>query len=69
MEHVPVGVLARPEERLRARGATAADIYRGFRLQSRESHALGQSVAPAWCFVNVPMRDISSSDIRARGAW
>ncbi|WP_438992257.1 nicotinate-nucleotide adenylyltransferase [Lentibacter sp.] len=69
METVPVGVLARPEERLRARGAKAADIYRGCRLASRDSHALGQRTAPVWCFVNVAMRDVSSSDIRAGGAW
>ncbi|MCW1956464.1 nicotinate-nucleotide adenylyltransferase [uncultured Lentibacter sp.] len=68
IEAVPLGILARPEERLRARGAKAADIYRAFRLAARDSHGLGRRAAPAWCFVNVPMRDISSSEIRARDA-
>ena len=69
VENVPIGVLARPEDRLRARRAKAADIYRRFQLPARASQLLGQATAPAWCFVNVPMRAVSSSDIRASGAW
>ena len=69
VENVPIGVLARPEDRLRARGAKAADIYRRFQLPARASQLLGQATAPAWCFVNVPLRAVSSSDIRASGAW
>ena len=69
VENVPIGVLARPEDRLRARRAKAADIYRRFQLAARESQLLGQATAPAWCFVNVPLRAVSSSDIRASGAW
>ena len=69
VENVPIGVLARPEDRLRARRAKAADIYRRFQLPARASQLLGQATAPAWCFVNVPLRAVSSSDIRASGAW
>ena len=69
VENVPIGVLARPEDRLRARGAKAADIYRRFQLPARASQLLGHATAPAWCFVNVPLRAVSSSDIRASGAW
>ena len=69
MESVPVGVLARPGQRIAARHARAADIYRFARLRGRQAPALAQGAAPRWCFVNLPMVDISSTEIRARGGW
>ena len=69
METVPVGVLARPGDRMAARTSKAARIYAGARLKGREARLLGQSQAPAWAFQNMPMRDVSSSAIRARGEW
>ena len=66
---VPVGVLARPGDRISARRSVTARIYADARLPSRESRRLSQMTTPAWCFVNVPMTDLSSSEIRARGAW
>tara|TARA_R110000868_G_scaffold69764_3_gene205203 strand:- start:135046 stop:135753 length:708 start_codon:yes stop_codon:yes gene_type:complete len=69
MENYPIGVLARPGERLGARNSRAARIFRSHRLKGRESRLLGRSTAPAWCFVNVPMTEISSSVIRQRGDW
>lgn len=68
MEMVPVGVLARPEARGRALGAKAARVYADARLPAREARALGGAVPPAWCFVNMPMRRISSSALRAGAA-
>lgn len=69
MERVPVGVLARPGDRVEARTAPAARIYRHARLSARHSTLLGGAEAPAWCFVNVPMMDLSSTELRATGAW
>ena len=69
MESVPVGVLARPGLRLGARRSRAAQLYRPYRIPGRMSHLLGRAEAPAWCFVNVPMVDTSSTEIRARGGW
>ena len=69
METVPVGVLARPGDRTEARMSPAARAYSRYRIAGQASHLLAQSRAPAWCFVNVPMVDISSSAIRARGDW
>ena len=69
MESVPVGVLARPGDRISARMSPAARIYRQARLAGRASHLLPGSAPPAWCFVNVPMVAQSSSAIRAAGAW
>lgn len=69
MENVPVGVLARPGDRISARMSPAARLYARYRISDRASHLLGHSDAPAWCFVNVPMVDQSSSAIRAAGDW
>jgi nicotinate-nucleotide adenylyltransferase len=47
----------------------AAARYERFRLRGREARRLCSADPPAWCFVNVPMVDISSTEIRARGDW
>jgi len=67
MENVPVGVIARPGDRISARVSPAARRFRRFRLPGAMSQLLPDSEPPAWCFINVPLLDISSSDIRARG--
>ena len=69
METVPVGVIARPAERITARTSPAADRYHAARLRGREAQRLATAKPPAWCFVNVPMVALSSSEIRARGDW
>ncbi|MEP3440726.1 MAG: nicotinate-nucleotide adenylyltransferase [Sulfitobacter sp.] len=69
MQTAPVGVLARPGERISARMSRAASLYGSYRIAGRHSGALARAEAPAWCFVNVPMMDVSSSAIRAAGAW
>lgn len=66
---VPIGVLARPGEQIPARTAPAAQIYRHALLKARQARLLSIADAPAWAFVNVPMRDISSSALRAKGDW
>ncbi|GHH00382.1 putative nicotinate-nucleotide adenylyltransferase [Pseudodonghicola xiamenensis] len=63
-DSVPVGVLARPGDRISARMSPAARIYGASRIAGGASHLLGRAGAPAWCFVNVPMLDISSTQIR-----
>ncbi len=69
METVPVGVLARPGERISARMSVAARIYGASRLKGQRARLLGRAEAPAWAFQNLPMRDVSSSAIRASGGW
>ena len=66
---VPIGVLARPNQRISARMSPAARQFRRFRLRAREAARLPDMDAPAWCFVNVPMNRMSSSTIRALGDW
>ncbi|WP_109564840.1 nicotinate-nucleotide adenylyltransferase [Jannaschia seohaensis] len=69
MEAVPVGVLARPGDRIAARMSRAARVYRQDRVPAAEAHRLGRMRPPAWAFVNVPMHGASSTAIRAGGGW
>ncbi|MCF2870883.1 nicotinate-nucleotide adenylyltransferase [Octadecabacter sp. G9-8] len=69
MERVPVGVLARPGDRISARMSKTARLYRENRLIGRASQLLGRADAPMWSFVNLPMSASSSSAIRAAGNW
>ena len=65
---VPIGVLARPGDRISARLSPAARHFRFAKLRSREAPVLARLQAPAWCFVNVPMTPISSTALRAAAA-
>lgn len=69
MDTVPVGVMARPGDRISARMSPAARIYARYRIAGGASHLLARADAPAWCFINVAMVDQSSTAIRARGGW
>ncbi len=69
MENVPVGVIARPGDRISARVSPAARRFRRFRLPGAMSQLLPDTEPPAWCFINVSMINISSTDIRTRGDW
>ncbi|MFQ6553836.1 nicotinate-nucleotide adenylyltransferase [Aestuariibius insulae] len=69
METVPVGVLARPGERISARMSVAARVFGASRLKGQRARLLGQTEAPAWAFQNLPMMEVSSSAIRAAGDW
>lgn len=69
MATTPIGVIARPGERVAARHSRAAGIFEYARLPARAARLLGRTGTPAWCFVNVPMTDVSSTEIRNAGAW
>lgn len=69
METVPIGVMARPGDRISARMSKAARVYRQHKLSGRAASNLGQQEAPSWCFINMPMSDASSTAIRERGEW
>lgn len=66
MDNVPVGVLARPGDRMGGRTARAANIYQGARLPTHNAGLLGRSDAPAWVLVNIPMMDLSSTQLRGK---
>lgn len=69
MRTVPVAVLARPGQRISARTAKASRVFRGARLPASAGPNLASMEPPAWVFLNVPMQDVSSTEIRARGEW
>lgn len=69
MDNVPVGVLARPGDRISARLSKAARTYRAARLPAHAAGRLARADAPAWCFVNLPLSTASSTAIRAQGRW
>jgi len=69
MARVPVGVLARPGDRISARMSRAAKIYHDKRLIGRAAETLGRAEAPMWSFVNLPMSESSSTAIRNAGKW
>lgn len=69
MTHVPVAVLARPGTRLEGRGSRAAEEYARFRVPAEAARLLPRLHAPAWVFLDMPLNDLSSSELRARGQW
>ena len=69
MQNIPVGVIARPGNRRAAHRSKAATIYEDYRLRGNQAALLAGAELPAWCFVNAPMLDLSSTEIRARGDW
>lgn len=69
MDRVPIGVIARPGDRVSARLSKSARIYRSAMIPARAAPVLGLGPAPRWCFVNLPMSDQSSTAIRAQGQW
>jgi nicotinate-nucleotide adenylyltransferase len=69
LETVPVGVLARPGQRISARTSAAAEIYRHARVDAAAATRLPELPPPAWSFLNIPMSTHSSTAIRSRGGW
>ena len=69
MENVPIGVFARPGDRIPARMSPAAARYAPYRLRGDAARLLPLCDPPVWCFLNIPMVKLSSTDIRSRGEW
>lgn len=68
MERVPVAVLARPGQRLRALTSPTAQTFRKWRLPTRDAKRLSHKGTPAWVYLDMPMRHDSSTALRARRA-
>ena len=62
---VPIGVLARPGSRLKARVSKAAQILAAHRLSDSQAQLLGSTPPPAWVMVDMPLSNASSTAIRA----
>jgi nicotinate-nucleotide adenylyltransferase len=69
MTLVPVGVLARPGEQLKAGLSPAARRFARWRLPQGQAKALPLRRPPAWALLAGPMLDLSSSELRELGVW
>ena len=67
LRSVAVGVLARPGAGVQARLSVAARAFRVHQVDRGEN--LRGRKPPVWAFVNLPMNDASSTEIRAKGGW
>ncbi len=65
-EAVPVAVIARPQDAVRARLSRAARQYAGSRLRESEAAALPLQSAPAWTYLTERLHSHSSTALRAR---
>lgn len=65
MASLPVAVIARPTDSLRARLAPAAREFARSRIPDRRAHALPVSAAPAWTYLNERLNSTSSTALRA----
>ena len=66
---VPVGVLGRPGQQLRAGLSPAARRFARWRVPQAAARSLPLRQPPAWCLVSGPMLDLSSTGLRALGVW
>jgi len=69
MENIPVGIMARPGEQVKAGLSLAATRYKKFRIHASTAASLPFRHAPAWSLLGGPMRAVSSTQIRSRGLW
>ncbi|PVH29656.1 nicotinate-nucleotide adenylyltransferase [Pararhodobacter oceanensis] len=66
MHQVPVAVFARPGQRLPALTSKAAQRFARQRLRRGRAPVLGHLAPPAWLYLDMPMRDDSSTALRQR---
>ncbi|TVP71758.1 MAG: nicotinate-nucleotide adenylyltransferase [Rhodobacteraceae bacterium] len=69
MARLPVAVIARPGQQRGALASVAARSFAAARLPDAQVASLAGRKTPAWSFVMLPMRDISSTRLRAQGDW
>ena len=64
MARVPVAVLARPGQRMRALNSPAAQRFRREQVPAGDAEILGRLPPPAWLYLDMPMRHESSTALR-----
>lgn len=69
LERVPVGVLARPGEQVKAGLSPAARRFARWRVPQRQAAMLPLMPPPVWALLSGPMLDLSSTELRAAGRW
>lgn len=66
---VPLAIFARPNAGLPARFSKTARAYGATRIVPELAFGLADYDAPAWAYLNLPLRHDSSSQLRAAGVW
>lgn len=66
---VPIAVMARPGQKLRAGLSPMAIRFAQHRVAPSAAHALALQDAPAWVLLGGPMVNLSSTAIRDMGHW
>lgn len=66
LQSVPVAVISRPQDPVRARLSMAASLYRNARIRESQAKILPLKPAPAWTYLIEPLQSESSSAIRAK---
>ena len=67
-ETMPIAVVDRPGEHLKAIASKAAQAYRGARWPERRAASLAGAEPPAWTLLTGPLSDQSSTALRAAGS-
>ena len=65
-ENIPIAVMARPQDPVRARLSPAAKWAAKSRICEHMAHILPLKKAPAWTYLTEPLHSASSTDIRAQ---
>lgn len=61
---IPIAIIARPGEPIRARLGQAARQFASSRIPESRAHTLKDSAAPCWTYLTLPLNSLSSSAIR-----
>ncbi len=69
MNRVPIAVLARPGQQIRAGLSPAARRFDAYRIPPDVAPVLSLQEAPCWTMLSHPMSPLSSTLIRKSGAW
>lgn len=69
MENVPIGIIARPGQQLKAGLSPAARLYHQRRLPLEQAGLLGRTKEARWVLLPGPMSEASSTEIRNSGGW
>ena len=69
MKNIPIGVMARPREQIKAGLSTAATRFKKYRLPKEKSLLLPHLPPPVWTLVTGSMKNISSTKLRVKGHW
>ena len=69
VQNVPIGVTSRPGEHLTAGTSVMAQKYARARVPANAAKILPFQNPPAWCLLDGPVVNISSTKIRESGDW